>query len=474
MKRIVIGREEEQQILSEIVSAQAADMLAVTGRRRVGKTYLIRTYFEERLHFEMNGILNASMQQQLQNFDIAFNRIVPKKTKGYSPSLNWLEAFEKLSKHFDANKSKQKIIIFIDELPWLDTHRSGFLSAFDWFWNSWAVKKNILVIICGSAASWMTSKIINNRGGLHNRVTKRIHLQPFSLGETEAYLKHFHINISRYQLLHLYMTLGGIPHYLKEVKKGQSAAQNINRICFQKNGLLVNEFENLYNSLFSNARQHINIIKALASKNKGLSRAEILQATKLADGGSFSKLLSELEQSDFISSYMPFDKLKKETIYRLTDEYSLFYLKFMRSKKNINWQQLSATAVYKTWSGYAFENICMKHIEKIKQVLGIAAVYTEVSSIYYKGDAKDKGAQIDLLLDRQDNVINACEAKFYDKPFTITKAYAADLRNKLQVFQQKTATRKTLFLTFITPYGIMKNEHSIGFVQQEVLAENLF
>jgi len=474
MQKVIIGRVQEQQLLSEMASVEAADMLAITGRRRVGKTYLIRTYFEEQLHFEMNGILNASLQQQLQNFDIAFSRIAPKKAKGYLPSLNWLEAFEKLTKYFDAKKRNKKIIVFIDELPWLDTHRSGFLAAFDWFWNSWAVKKNILVIICGSAASWMTGKIINNRGGLHNRVTKRMHLQPFSLAETEAYLKHFHINISRYQVLHLYMALGGIPHYLKEVKKGQSAAQNINRICFQKNGLLVNEFENLYNSLFVNARQHINIIKALASKNKGLSRAEILQATKLADGGSFSKLLSELEQSDFIASYMPFDKLKKETIYRLTDEYSLFYLKFMRSKKNVNWQQLSATATYKTWSGYAFENICMKHIEKIKQALGIAAVYTEVSSIYYKGDAKDKGAQIDLLIDRQDNVINACEAKFYDKPFTITKAYAADLRNKLQVFQQKTATRKTLFLTFITPYGVVKNEHSIGFVQQEVLAENLF
>ena len=474
MQKIIIGREQEQQILLEIVTTEGADMLAVTGRRRVGKTYLIRTYFENRIHFEMNGILNASLQQQLQNFDIALKGVSSKKIKGNLPALNWIDAFEKLTKHFEAKKSSKKIIVFIDELPWLDTHRSGFLAAFDWFWNSWAAKNNILVIICGSAASWMTSKIINNRGGLHNRVTKRIHLQPFSLAETENFLQYMHVNISRYQVLHLYMALGGIPHYLKEVKKGQSAAQNINRICFEKNGLLVNEFDNLYNALFVNARQHISIIKALASKNKGLSRAEILAATKLADGGSFSKLLSELEQSDFIASYLPFDKLKKETIYRLTDEYSLFYLKFMRSKKNVNWLQLAVTPAYKTWSGYAFENICMKHIEKIKQALGIAAVYTEVSSIYYKGDAKDKGAQIDMLIDRQDNVINACEAKFTDKPFLITKAYATDLRNKLQVFQQKTGTRKSLFLTFITPYGLVQNQHSIGFVQQEVLAENLF
>jgi len=474
MQNIIIGREEEQQMIAEMLDTEAADLLAVTGRRRVGKTYLIRAFLQARIHFEMNGILNASLQQQLQNFDIAFNKINTKKSRRYTPVSNWLQAFHQLSQYLDSLKTTKKLIVFIDELPWLDTHRSRFLSAFDWFWNSWAVKKNILVIICGSASSWMTGKIINNRGGLHNRVTKRIHLQPFNLTETEAYLKYNGITLSRYQVLHLYMALGGIPHYLKEIKKGQSATQNINRICFQKNGLLVNEFDNLYNALFVNARQHISIIQALASKNKGLSRAEILAASKLADGGSFTKLLTELEQSDFITSYLPFDKIKKETIYRLTDEYSLFYLKFMRSKKNVNWLQLAATPSYKTWSGYAFENICMKHIEKIKQALGIAAVYTEVSSIFYKGDAKNKGAQIDMLIDRQDHVINACEAKFYDKPFAISKFYAVDLRNKLRAFQEKTGTRKTLFLTLITPYGIVQNQHSIGFVQQEVVAENLF
>ncbi|MBC7867620.1 MAG: AAA family ATPase [Gloeobacteraceae cyanobacterium ES-bin-316] len=474
MQHIIIGREQEQQILGEILNTKAADMLAITGRRRVGKTYLVRSYFAGCIHFEMNGILNATTQQQLHNFDIAFNNFSEKKSRKRAPASNWLEAFHRLAQYLESLKTKKKLVVFIDELPWLDTHRSGVLPAFDWFWNSWAVKKNILVIICGSASSWMTSKIINNRGGLHNRVTKRIHLQPFNLSETEAYLNHINVHIARYQVLQLYMALGGIPHYLKEVKRGQSATQNINRICFEKTGLLVNEFDNLYNALFVNARQHIGIIQALASKNKGLSRAEILTATKLADGGSFSKLLIELEQSDFISAYLPFNKLKKETIYRLTDEYSLFYLKFMRGKKNINWLQLAATPSYKAWSGYAFENICMKHIEKIKQALGIAAVYTEVSSIYYKGDAAGKGAQIDMLIDRQDSVINACEAKFSDKPFTITKAYADDLRKKLAVFQQKTGTRKTLFLTFITPYGLVQNQHSIDFVQQEVAADNLF
>ena len=473
MERIIIGREGEQKSLTETVASTGADMLAVTGRRRVGKTYLIKTFFENKLHFEFSGILNADNEQQLQSFALALTKQSGKRTVKAAPE-NWMEAFSQLADYLDSLTKVKKLIVFIDELPWLDTHKSKFLPALDWFWNSWATTKNILVIICGSAASWMASKIINNRGGLHNRVTKRIHLQPFTLAETEAYLRHNGVVLSRYHILQLYMALGGIPHYLKEIKKGQSAAQNINRICFEKNGLLVNEFENLYNALFVNARQHISIIQALAAKQKGLSRSEILASAKLKDGGSFSKLLNELEQSDFIAAYYPFDKVKKETLYRLTDEYSLFYLKFIRNKKNINWLQLSSTPTYKSWSGYTFENICMKHIEKIKTALGIASVYTEQSSFIYKGSAALDGTQIDLLIDRKDNVINICEAKFYDKPFTISKAYANELREKMRIFQEKTKTKKSLFLTMISTYGVVKNEHSIGFLQQEITIESLF
>ncbi len=473
MKKIIIGREEEQQMLAEMMAATGADMLAITGRRRVGKTFLVRTYFDAKIHFEFSGVLNASLEDQLQSFAMALAGKIKGRKKLLVPG-NWLEAFEQLTKLLDTQKSNQKLLVFIDELPWLDTHKSKFLAALDWFWNSWAVNKNILVIICGSAASWMTSKIINNRGGLHNRVTKRMHIQPFTLYETEAYLKHLGVQLSRYQVLQLYMSLGGIPHYLKEIRKGQSAAQNIHRICFSKNGLLVNEFDNLYNALFTNAQQHISVIKALAAKPNGISRSNIISASKMTDGGTFSKVLNELEQSDFITACYPFDKIKKETLYRLTDEYSLFFLKFMNNKKNINWQQLSATATYKTWSGYAFENVCMKHIEQLKHALGISAVYTEISSFLAKGKTNTKGAQIDLLIDRQDNVINICEAKFYDKPFTITKSYADELRNKMMVFQEKTGTRKSLFITIISSFGFVENIHSTGLVQQDVTVESLF
>ena len=473
MAKIIIGRDAERNLLTEIYNANRADMLAITGRRRVGKTYLINAFFESQLNFEFSGILQATNEQHLQRFYHALTK-QGGKGKFKLPPTNWMEAFNQLTIYLDSLKKTKKLVVFIDELPWLDRHKSGFLSAFDWFWNSWAVNKNILVIICGSAASWMTSKIINNRGGLHNRVTKRMHLQPFTLSETEAYLRSNDITISRYDILQLYMALGGVPHYLKEVKKGQSAAQNINRICFEQHGLLVNEFENLYNALFINAKQHISIIQALAAKQKGLSRKEILAATRLKDGGSFSRLLKELEQSDFITAYYPFGKVKKETLYRIIDEYSLFYLKFIYKKKNVNWLQLSASSVYKSWSGYAFENICMDHIDKVKAALGIAAVYTEESSFYFKGNSSSPGTQIDLLIDRKDNVINICEAKFYDKAFSITKQYADALKEKIRIFQEKTKTKKTIFLTLISTYGVVSNANSIGFVQQEVTMESLF
>ncbi len=473
MSKIIIGRAVEKEILTEAAAATGADLLAVTGRRRVGKTYLIKALFENQLHFEFSGILNASNEQHLHSFSIALAKHNGKKPAKLPPD-NWMDAFNKLTVYLSSLKKEKKLIVFIDELPWLDIHKSGFLAAFDWFWNSWAAGKNILVIICGSAASWMISKIINNRGGLHNRVTKRIHLQPFTLRETEAYLRSNGIILSRYDILQIYMALGGVPHYLKEIKKGQSTAQNINRICFEKHGLLVNEFENLYNALFVNARQHILVIQALAAKQKGLSRKELLSATGLNDGGSFSRLLKELEQSDFITAYYPFGKIKKETLYRIIDEYSLFYLRFIYKKKNINWLQLSASPVYKSWSGYAFENICMDHIDKVKAALGIAAVYTEESSFYFKGNSSDMGTQIDLLIDRKDNIINICEAKFTDKAFSITKQYADALREKMRIFQEKTRTNKTLFLTMISTYGVAPNMHSLGFVQQEVKMDSLF
>jgi AAA+ ATPase superfamily predicted ATPase len=474
MNKMIIGRNSEKVLLGEAFSSNESEFLAITGRRRIGKTYLINTFFEKNISFHFSGILNASFGQQLQNFQYSLSDYFKSEKQATIPT-DWLSAFQNLSKCLQKSKKAGKQVIFIDELPWLDTHKSNFIAALDWFWNTWAVNKNVLLIVCGSSTSWIINKVINNKGGLHNRITKRIHLEPFTLHETEMFLKYQKIQLSKYQITQLYMSLGGVPHYLKEVKTGESALQAVDRICFQKNGLLVNEFDNLYKALFKNSEIHLKVVFALASKLKGLTRNELLTLTKLKDGGSFTTVLNELEWCNFIQLQPAYGRTKKDGLYRLSDEYSLFYIRFIHKQKSINWQLLAQSQKWKSWSGYAFENTCFKHILQLKKALGISNVYSEIASYTQKAIVNDSdGIQIDLLIDRNDGIINMCEAKFYDKPFVISKEFATKLRKKISVFQENTNSKKTIFPTVITSFGLQANEHSIGFIQQEIKLEDLF
>ncbi|HFB99635.1 MAG TPA: ATP-binding protein, partial [Phaeodactylibacter sp.] len=368
-------------------------------------------------------------------------------------------------------------IVFFDELPWLATKKSGFLRAFGFFWNNWASKNNVVVVICGSAASWMIEKVVRDKGGLHNRITKRINLKPFSLAETEVFFKSQNVKLNRYHTVLIYMIMGGIPHYLKEVKAGKSAVQNINDICFSNEGLLTDEFVNLYPALFEHSDHHILVVKALATKWKGLTRAAIIKKTKLPNGGGFTKILTELKQSGFISEYYPFGKKKKDMIYRLTDEYSLFYLNFIeKRKRNVEgaWQALSQRAVFTSWTGYAFESLCLKHINLIKEALKIGGIYAETSSFIFQGNELLPGTQIDLLIDRNDQVINLCEIKFYKTTFSINKTYAENLRNKIAVFKEVSKTKKQIFLTMISSFGVIENKYSQELIDNNLTMEVLF
>ncbi len=473
----MIGRTKEIEILKTAYQSDRPELIAVIGRRRVGKTYLIRTFFKERINFEMVGLKDGVKEQQLRNFAYSLKDVQPNYDI-HNPPKDWLEAFFHLKTYLESIKEEgKKQVIFIDELPWIATAKSDFLTGFGFFWNSYASKNNILVVICGSATAWMIKRIINNKGGLHNRVTRKVTLQPFSLSEVETYFKSRNITFNRYQLLQLYMTMGGIPHYLDQVQGGKSAIQNIDDICFDPQGLLRTEFDNLYSSLFSNPERYEIIVQALATTWKGLSRTEILQKTKLKDGGGISTILQELEQSGFITSYTAFDKKKKDTLYRLTDNYSLFYIKFIRPlapKEKGEWLTLSQKQSWITWSGYAFENICLQHIDKIKAALGIAAVYTRQLSFVAKATDTHKGTQIDLLIDRQDNVITICEIKFYNDIMTLTKADAITLEQKKRVFRKVTKTKKQLFVALIATYGLHPNSHSIGLIDNVLDMDCLF
>lgn len=472
----LIGRYKERAVLVKALQSEEAELIAVIGRRRVGKTFLIRTVYAASIKFELAGIQDAPLKEQLQNFSLRLNRTA-KGDKTIPKPKNWLEAFYQLMDYLETLPEEETKVVFFDELPWLSTHRSGFLRAFGVFWNSWASINNIKVVICGSAASWMIQKVVNNKGGLHNRITKTLHLKPFNLYETELFFKKKNIFLDKYQIAQLYMAMGGVPHYLKEVQGGMSAAQNIELICFSDTGLLKNEFSRLYPALFEHADNHIAIIRALASKPNGMLRKDIIKAANLTSGGSITNVIDELEESDFISAYYPFGKKKKEKIYRLTDEYSLFYLKFIEEQIPEGgevWQKISQTQSYKSWSGYAYESIALKHITQIKKALSIGGVHSSTSTFYKKGSSTALGTQIDLLIDRNDHVINLCEVKFYNTSFSLDKSDATHLRQKMAVFQEITKTNKQLFWTLITTFGLQHNEHSLGLVQQVLTLEDLF
>jgi hypothetical protein len=391
---------------------------------------------------------------------------------------SWLRAFVMLDSYIDTLPADKPAVLFFDEFPWIETRRSGFLQAFDHWWNASASQRSHLkVVICGSAASWMIDKIINNRGGLHNRVTQTLRLLPFTLGETQQYLQSKQVTLELYSQLQLYMAMGGIPYYLQNIQPGESSAQIIDRLCFSKDGPLKNEFNNLYKSLFAHSESHELVIRALAAKGKGLTRNEIIAECGFTSGGTTSKILRELEESGFIHPYVPFQKNANESIYKLSDEYSLFYLKFIEHAKDKEagaWLRQYGTPAYAIWSGFSFESVCQKHVLQIRRKLGIEGVLTDTSTWRHVPAKGEQGAQIDLLLDRQDRCINICEMKFSSDEFVIDKTYAAELDRKVNVFSTETGTKKTIFLTMITTYGTRRNEHYLGRIQTEVLMPDLF
>jgi len=472
----IIGRHEHVARMHKALKSDKAEMVALVGRRRVGKTYLIRKVYDHVMDFELTGIQYATKGEQLHNFVIAMTQYFPGYPISTRPS-SWLDAFHELSQALEQYDRGRKQVVFIDELPWLGSKRSGFIKGLSHFWNSWASKRNIVVVICGSAASWMIDKVINNKGGLHNRVTMLLQLDPFTLAETEAYCKYRNIKLNRYQILQIYMVMGGIPMYLDQLQPGLSAVQNIQEVCFSRLGYLRQEFDRLFASLFDNYQNHIEIVRALATKRRGMTRQEIIAASSFSNGGMLSSILEELFLSGFIGIYSAYDKKTKQRLYRLTDAYSLFYLTYLDKlgpNTNTDFTKLSDLPSWKSWSGYTFENICMAHIDHMREAMGISGIATSTSTFIAKPKDGFTGAQIDLLIDRNDQSINICEMKYSTTDYELTKTEAAKIENRKKVFRYHTKTKKHLFTTLVTTHGVIDNAHRLNHVDGEVVLDDLF
>lgn len=484
MNKPIIGRKEEISILQEIYESVDPQFLAIYGRRRIGKTFLISEFFKNKgVYFEITGMKEGDTHEQLFQFAYEFSRQFNEGERIPAPK-NWAEAFNLLHEAVEKVEKETKVILFFDEVPWLASPRSKFLNALEHFWNRYLSRsKNVILIICGSSASWMIRNIINNKGGLHGRVTRKIRLLPFTLSETEEYLKSRHIDLDRKQIIDIYMAMGGVPKYLSYVARGKSATQIINDVCFTLNGGLFNEFDNLYKSLFENYEHHIAIVKVLAKFGGGLAKEEILKKVKLPSGGSSSRIIDDLVNAGFLI-YVPSFHKKVGGIYRLIDEYSLFYLTWiaeglpigLESVDSEYWIKKQGTAKWNTWSGTAFESLCLKHIQKIKKALGISGISTVESGWRYVPPkaSHEQGAQIDLVIDRADKCINLCEIKYSESEFVIDKSYAESLQKKKRIFKERTQLNKTLFTTMITTYGIKKNMHSLSVIDNQLIMEDLF
>ena len=466
---MIIGREKEIATLQGLLGSDESQFVAVYGRRRVGKTFLIREAYNYDFVFQHTGTYGATRKQQLSDFrESLYNAGMGKcaMPKTWSDAFHLLWDFLKVMP-VDGNKK----VIFIDELPWMDTPKSNFVRSLDHFWNAWATtRKDIILVICGSATSWIIDNVIMNYGGLYNRLTCKVHLQPFCLRECKQYCESKNLGYKDRQILEAYMALGGIPYYWSFLKKGQSVAQNFDRMFFQMGGELSQEFDALYASLFKKPRRHIAIITALAKKKSGLLREEVLKTSKLTDNTDFSKALQELEQCGFIRKYTTIGKKNKDAIYQLIDNYTLFYFDFIRENVNGDehfWTSQAGSSIHAGWAGRAFERVCMQHVSQIKDALGFSAVVSSVHSWSYKGE-KDpvsgktihKGAQIDLLIDRNDDTINLCEMKYTNAEYTITEEEDEKIRNRKEAFVRETETEKTVLLTMITSFGLTPGGYS--------------
>lgn len=474
----IIGRKPERKELDKLYESGRPEFVAVFGRRRVGKTFLVREHFWGRFTFYHTAISPADFQDKRSDLKKVQLRAFCTSIQHYGGDWDetpkdWFEAFGCLRSLLEQSDKKGRKLVFIDELPWMDSDQSGFVSALEHFWNSWgAGQPDLMLIVCGSAASWMNDKIINNTGGLYGRLTCEMHLSPFNLGECERFYQSRGISMDRYGQVQCYMVLGGIPYYLNYLKPEYSLSENIDNLFFAKNGRLRKEFERLYDSLFSHSVKYKEIVRLLSTKRSGFTRKEIAEQTSISYNGRLSKMLKALENSDFVVSYTYFGGSVRQVYYKLVDRLSLFYLNFINGRKFVRqgfWTRSLRSSELNVWRGLAFEDVCLIHHLQIKRALGFGAV----DAVVAPWRSKNGAAQVDLLFDRGDRVVNLCEMKFVADEFSIDNECDADLRRKVERFVEDTVCKKSVHLSLVTTYGLVKNKYA-GRIQSVVTMDDLF
>lgn len=478
MKRInIIGREREMEELSRCMESNRSEFVIVYGRRRVGKTFLVDSFFEGLFDFTFVGGHNLTKAKQLRGFAKALKRAANMEKQ---PELKtWEDAFDALEEYLESLPADKRKVVFIDEMPWIDTAQSEFVEALEYFWNGWGARRTDIVFIAsGSVTSWMMDNLVDNSGGLHARITHNIYVRPFTLRETSEYMQSRGFTLDYYSVLQLYMIMGGIPFYLSLLNPNESLLANIDRLYFRRNGELRTEFDELYSAIFKNADKYLQIVSILNQNKEGLTYAQIMKMSGLA-GERLTTVLRNLEKCDFIITFTQFGNKSRGTLYRLSDFYTLFYFKYIDkadSKDEEWWTHNHNSRMVESWQGRTFELVCLTHLPQIRQKLGISGISTSASSWrYVPANAVDgeHGAQIDLVIERSDRVINLCEMKFSVSKFIVTKDYEERIRTRMQIFREKTKTNYSLVNTFVTTFGVSDGLHR-SIVDNELTADDLF
>ena len=324
----IIGRETEWEKLNDYFDSGRSEFIALYGWRRVGKTFLVRSFFKDKFDFYATGVIDGARETEMEAFH---NALVRYGYKG-ERAKTWIQAFTQLADLLERkNRNRtRRLVVFLDELPCFDTPRSGFLPALDLFWNSrasWMDNKFISWCAVRISTSWMMRNIVNNKAGLHKRTTHTMHLRPFTLGQTEEYLKSRKFRWPRIAILQAYMVLGGVPYYLSLLDPKMNVPDNIDALFFSAEPELENEYQRLFNSLFKNAEGYMEIIRLLSSHRDGYTRAEIAHELKISDNGHLCEMMDDLEHCDFVRKYNN-GTLQKNGIYQLIDFFSLFHYKF--------------------------------------------------------------------------------------------------------------------------------------------------
>lgn len=476
----VIGRKDEIKEINELYNSGKAEFLAIYGRRRVGKTFLVKEVLGTRFTFYHAGLSpideessKTSMKDQLLNFYFSMMRAGLNEQK--KPE-SWLEAFFMLENFLEDIDDGSRQVVFIDELPWMDTPKSGFLKAFEAFWNGWGSSRhNLMLVVCGSATTWMLDNIVNSHGGLYDRLTREMHLQPFTLSEARDFLLAKGVALSLMDIAEAYMIFGGIPYYLSYFRKGMSLGQNVDMLLFDRKARLANEFRRLFSSLFVNSEDYKAIVRLLAQNHIGYSRGEIATLLGRKSGGALTAMLTALENSGFVRHYTPLGNRKNDVLYQLCDPFCRFCIAFVENCSDHHfWQNSRNDGRIAAWRGLAFEALCTSHIDNVKDALRVGGVLSRETSLSVKGDANGKGTQIDLVIIRNDNIVNLCEMKFTAKPFVIDKDYHDVLAHRIELLRDTLKDNtKSIHLTFVTSCGVKQNMYS-GIVQNEILLEDLF